>query len=320
MHLRSRWAVSSLLLGAAALGLGQGTASAVTMAGESSVTADCVTHSDDVNAGRAAAGGNRKDGNELSAAQAKAFEAGFAKALAAKGYTKAPDGSARKLGGSSAFAATAVKVYFHVITDGTNGKLTASDISAQMNVLNSAFSGSGFSFTLAGSETTTNSRWYNLRQGSRQERDMKRALRQGTMADLNVYTANLSGGLLGWATFPKASYDVMDGVVVLDDSLPGGSAAPYNKGDTATHEVGHWAGLYHTFQGGCTGSGDYVGDTAAEASPAYGCPTGRDSCAGGGLDPITNFMDYTDDACMDHFTAGQVSRMQNSWVAYRAGA
>ncbi len=320
MHLRPRLALSSLLLGAAALGLGQGTASAVTMAGESTVAAECATHTDEVNAGRATGGGNRKDGNELTAAQVRAFEASFAKAMAAKGYSKAPNGSARTPGAAGAFASATVKVYFHVITDGTNGKLTASDISSQMKVLNSAFSGSGFSFTLAGSDTTTNSKWYNLRQGSKQERDMKRSLRQGTMADLNIYTANLSGGLLGWATFPKSSFDVMDGVVVLDESLPGGSAAPYNEGDTATHEVGHWAGLYHTFQGGCTGSGDHVGDTPAEASPAFGCPTGRDTCAGGGLDPITNFMDYTHDACMNHFTAGQVTRMQNAWVTYRAGS
>ncbi len=320
MHLPSRLAVSTLLLGAVALGLGQGSASAVTMAGESTVAAECTTHTDAVNAGRAAAGGNRKDGNELTAAQAKALEAGFAKAMAAKGYTTAANGTALKLGGGSAFAATTVKVYFHVITDGTNGKLTATDIKSQLNVLNGAFSGSGFSFTLAGSQTTTNSQWYNLRQGSKQERDMKRALRKGTMADLNIYSANLSGGLLGWSTFPKSSYDAMDGVVVLDESLPGGSAAPYNHGDTGTHEVGHWAGLYHTFQGGCAGSGDYVSDTAPEASAAFGCPTGRDTCAGGGTDPIKNFMDYTDDKCMDHFTAGQIARMQNAWVTYRAGS
>lgn len=123
------------------------------------------------------------------------------------------------------------------------------------------------------------------------------------MADLNVYTASLGGGLLGWATFPKSSYDAMDGVVLLDQSLPGGSASPYNLGDTATHEVGHW---------------DFVNDTPAEASAAFSCPTGRDSCANSsGLDPINNFMDCTDAACMNTFSAGQISRMQAQWVAFR---
>lgn len=318
MSARSRIALTSLLLGAAALSV-PASASAVTMAGDTTVAADCVTHTDDVNTARAKAGGNRHDGNEVAAEQARSMELDFTRAMASKGYVKGSNGSARKPGGGSAFAGAAVKVYFHVITDGTNGKLTASDISGQMNVLNSAYSGTGFSFTLAGSETTTNSQWYNLRSGSKQERDMKRTLRKGTMADLNVYSANLQGGLLGWATFPKASYDAMDGVVILDESIPGGSAAPYNQGDTATHEVGHWAGLYHTFQGGCAGSGDYVDDTPAEASPAFGCPTGRDTCTAPGLDPIKNFMDYTDDGCMNTFSAGQTTRMQNAWVTYRAG-
>ena len=317
---RSRIALTSLVLAAAALGLGQGSATAQPMAGEATVAAECTTHTDALNAGRAAAGGNRHDGNELTPAQARAFEAGFAKALAAKGYSAAANGSARKPGGGAAFQATRVNVYVHVITSGSAGAISSSQISNQLSVLNSAYSGTGFSFALAGTDTTNNSSWYNLSQGSSAERAMKTALRKGTMDDLNIYTANLSGGLLGWATFPKSSYDVMDGVVVLDESLPGGSASPYNLGDTATHEVGHWAGLFHTFQGGCTGNGDYVSDTPAEASPAYGCPTGRDSCASqSGLDPIKNFMDYTDDACMNTFTAGQTTRMQNSWVTYRQG-
>jgi hypothetical protein len=320
MKIRSRIALASLLLGAAALALGQAGASAVTIAVGSSVAPECTTHTDTVNSARAAAGHHRADGNELTAAQAKALEASFGKAMAAKGYTKAANGSAQKPGGGGAFTTASVKVYFHVITSGSAGAVSSSQISQQLSVLNAAYQSSGFTFTLAGTDTTNNSSWYNLSQGSSAERAMKTALRKGTMADLNVYTANLSGGLLGWATFPKSSYDVMDGVVVLDESLPGGSASPYNLGDTATHEVGHWVGLYHTFQGGCHGNGDYVSDTPAEASPAYGCPVGRDSCTrSSGLDPVKNFMDYTDDGCMDTFTPGQTTRMQNAWVTYRQG-
>ena len=220
-----------------------------------------------------------------------------------------------------------INVYFHVIRRGTgisNGDISDTMITDQMNVLKAAYGKWGWSFNLVATTRTTNSTWFNGCYSSSTASQMKNALRQGTADDLNIYSCNPSSGILGYATFPSGynSNPKADGVVVLYSSLPGGSAAPYNQGDTGTHEVGHWMGLYHTFQGGCSNTGDSVSDTPAERSPAYGCPVGRDSCSGRkypGLDPIKNFMDYTDDSCMNEFTSGQDARMDSMFTTYRAG-
>lgn len=228
--------------------------------------------------------------------------------------------------GEADIAGGLIPVYVHVVrTSSGGGDVSDQEINQQINVLNAAYGKWGYTFSLAMTDRTNNSTWYTNCYGS-SESAMKNALHRGTAKDLNLYTCSPSGGILGYATFPSSynSRPALDGVVVLNESLPGGSASPYNLGDTATHEIGHWLGLYHTFQGGCarsaTTGGDSVSDTPAEKSAAFGCPAGRDSCTGTkfpGLDPIKNFMDYTDDSCMNQFSAGQDMRMDQQYTAYR---
>lgn len=280
----------------------------------------CVTRADQApsSASRARGTSARDDGSE------KAYRAELARLAKGDRTTQKAAGKPGGGGGGGGATGGTLRVYVHVINKGSSaaqGNLPDSMISSQLTVLNKAYAPTGWQFTLGSTDRTTNASWYDLTAGSPAEKAMKGALRKGTAADLNIYTANLGGGLLGWATFPSdyTSAPSMDGVVVLDQSLPGGTAAPYDQGDTATHEVGHWVGLYHTFQGGCTKSGDLVADTAPEKSPAFGCPVGRDTCRGDGVDPITNFMDYSDDGCMTTFSGGQDTRMDAQLSTYRIG-
>jgi hypothetical protein len=232
-----------------------------------------------------------------------------------------------RLASQAALAQVSVPVVFHLFrtdTTAAGGNVSRAQILDQIQVLNDSYGGStggaatGFSFTLQSIDRTTAAKWFNL--GSGKERAMKTALKVGGPETLNIYSAQLTGNLLGWAYLAEDADEVgvLDGVVVHFQTLPGGAWDVYSEGDTATHEVGHWLNLLHTFDGGCSAPGDRVSDTAPEASPAYGCPEGRDTCTGGGPDPITNFMDYTEDPCMFLFTAGQASRMQSAWTAYRA--
>jgi hypothetical protein len=306
----------ALLLSTAAVGVVPA-ASAFSAAPSEVCVEPADVHSDSrVKAGAA----TRHEPNELTLAETREREADLAAALRERARF-------RTGAGASTMATVTIPVVVHVIQrDATRagGNIPDSMITSQINVLNQSYSGAtggaptAFSFQLQKINRVTNPAWYPIVQGSSAERSMKTSLREGGKNTLNVYLGELSNDLLGWATFPTRKLNSMDGVVVLSESLPGGTAANYNQGDTGTHEVGHWLNLYHTFQGGCSGSGDSVSDTAPEASPAFECPTGRDTCTAPGVDPITNFMDYTYDSCMHQFTAGQASRMLTAWNAYRA--
>jgi hypothetical protein len=128
---------------------------------------------------------------------------------------------------------------------------------------------------------------------------------------LNIWVCNLGGNVLGYAQFPNGGPAATDGVVIDYRYFGrGGSAqAPYNKGRTATHEVGHWLNLRHIWGDAQCGD-DYVNDTPVQQGPNYGCPTFPKPSCGNTSDMFMNYMDYTDDACMNLFTQGQKTRMR----------
>ena len=228
--------------------------------------------------------------------------------------------------GHPGFKAT-IPVYFHIFTSGSEGRLSVTDLKQQINVLNTDYAGreggfsTGFSFTYAGVDYTDNSTWFNaLDPGTSVERTAKAETHVGDASVLNAWTTN-GPSYLGFATFPSwyKRSPQLDGVVLDYKSFLGGPFGDqFSLGKTATHEIGHWLGLLHTFQGACNAKGDYVDDTPAEATPTSGCPTNKDTCTAPGSDPVHNYMDYSFDSCYDQFTAGQADRMHDQWAYFRA--
>jgi hypothetical protein len=266
----------------------------------------CLTPTSAGEAAAARGGASGLDHRSISAAEQRAIERRTNSRLAAKGATS--------VSGSSALAA-AVPVHVHVMRDAAgNGNVTNSQISRQIAVLNSSFSETGYSFNLVSTQRYNNTTWHRDNQSAH----YRTLTRKGGANALNIWLVDFK--FLGIATFPwdYARKGEIDGIRVHYDSLPGGSITNFNLGETATHEAGHWLGLYHTFQGGCTELNDEVQDTPAQSSPTSGCPEGRDSCPLPGLDPIHNYMDYSFDSCYTEFTPGQDRRADEMWAAYRA--
>ena len=160
-----------------------------------------------------------------------------------------------------------------------------------------------------------------MNEGSREELAAMQKLGVRQKHALNVYTAGITS--LGWGVYPKDSFTnpYRDGVVIRSSTLPGGFAAYANEGLTLVHEVGHWLGLFHTYENGCRAPGDDIDDTPAEDIPAPKnlCVYGRDTCpeSDHDPDPVENFMDYSPDSCMRRFTPKQLSRMDRVFAAYR---
>lgn len=234
-------------------------------------------------------------------------------------------------------APTAVDVYFHVTsTEANKDRITDDTVDAQFDVLRSTFVKYGFELTLVNVsrivDDVAGKGFYADDSIEIPDFDAYLAFRtetrRGGYDALNVYFfTDLNPGIGGQCNWPTVveegtQFFYQDGCWLNGESMPGlgrnETAAP-NKGHAAIHEVGHWFGLLHTFHGRpCEAANDQVADTPAQAGSSTGCPVGRDSCPDlPGLDPIHNFMDYSDDTCTTEFTPGQTERMHQQFNSYR---
>ena len=204
-------------------------------------------------------------------------------------------------------------------------------IAAQMKVLNDSYSGATatgaadtpFRFRLVDTTWTTNPAWYTAVPGSNAEREMKRRCTAATPPPSTstgpTWRRAAGLGLLPQGLQPRPRLHRRRGHDGRVDARRHRAGLAVHRGDTLTHESGHWLMLEHTFAHGCAANGDWVADTAPEAIPQFDCPIGADTCAAPGVDPIHNFMDYTQDSCMNMFTKGQADRMSDAWQQFRAG-
>ena len=235
-------------------------------------------------------------------------------------------------------ALVTIPVVFHVIYNGSTNNISDAQILSQLQVLNqdfrrlnqdasltpSIFSAAdpNIEFCLAtvdpsGNATTGITRTSTTTASWTTNDYMKYSIRGGKDAwdatkYLNIWVCTMSGGILGYAQFPGGAA-VSDGVVIDYRYLgtTGTATAPFNKGRTATHEVGHWLNLRHIWGDANCGS-DLVNDTPTHNTSNYGCPTypHLSTCTGTPVEMTMNYMDYTDDACMYMFSTGQSTRMQ----------
>jgi hypothetical protein len=221
-----------------------------------------------------------------------------------------------------------IPVYFHVINKGSgigNGDIPDSMIQAQIQVLSNTYSGvtggatTRFTFNLVEVTRTNNEAWFTANKGSNETANMMVALRRQGANKLNIFSnePRVQGSIVaGYATFPQdyTNNPSVDAVVIKYTTLPGGTEPNQNLGYTTTHEVGHWLGLYHTFQGGCNEKfGDYIWDTPAEANDQ----SATNSCRSWGFDANANFMNYFPDSQMSDFTPGQAERISLVVAQYR---
>ena len=223
-----------------------------------------------------------------------------------------------------------IPVVFNVLYRTTAENISRSQLNSQINVLNADFKGTNSDYNSNNPYNSVRGKYTSIRfyidkvvrksttKTSWGTNDaMKRASAGGINATspttkLNIWICTIGGGILGYAQFPGGA-SATDGVA-MDSRYTGtnGTATyPFNKGRTATHEVGHWMNLRHIWGDRTCGS-DLVSDTPVHNAPNYGVPAvgHRSTCSGRPLEMFMNYMDYTDDRGMYMFSKAQVTRMQ----------
>ena len=206
-----------------------------------------------------------------------------------------------------------------------NGLLTGAQIEGQTTALNTAFNDNGYSFYTANIDSANNSGWYyatasyHYDTGQWNNDDQYLAMASALGVDISTSVNFYFTGedyMQGMGVYPWSfgEDDPRNGLFCSNYTIPGGDF-PYHLGITGVHEVGHYFGLYHTFENGCSAPGDEVDDTPYQIDANYGCPSAPQSC--GSYDDVGNYMDYMDDDCLEHFTSGQVDRIDWALNTYR---
>jgi hypothetical protein len=221
-----------------------------------------------------------------------------------------------------------IPVVFNVLYRTAAQNVSLAQLQSQIDVLNEDFSATNADYNLTSTYNSVKAGnikvrfvidQVNRRQTNKTSWSTNDAMKKNAQGiapsspetKLNIWVCNMGGGILGYAQFPGGN-PVTDGVVLDNNATgrTGTAAAPFNKGRTATHEVGHWLNLRHIW-GDATCGNDQVGDTPLHNTANYGCPAAahRSTCAGTPVEMTMNYMDYTDDACMYMFSSGQKNRM-----------